>query len=77
MQVLLPRPLSSRVAALLSVAASLGAVAAFAQDGANPAAAPAGVYTSTQAERGKSLFVTSCGNCHGVDFKVRPIGRRP
>ena len=32
----------------------------------------AGVYTSTQAERGKGLFVTSCGNCHGVDFKGAP-----
>jgi mono/diheme cytochrome c family protein len=71
-QMLLRWPPLSPVVALLSVAASLGGVAAFAQEGAPATAAPAGVYTSTQAERGKGLFVTSCGNCHGVDFKGAP-----
>ncbi|MEP7309847.1 MAG: cytochrome c [Acidobacteriota bacterium] len=28
-----------------------------------------GVYTRAQAERGKERFITSCGNCHGVDLK--------
>ncbi len=65
---LLSRPLSCWVIALL-VAAALAGVTVFAQGGANAGAAPAGVYTSTQAERGKDLFVNNCGNCHGVDFK--------
>jgi mono/diheme cytochrome c family protein len=51
------------------MAAPLAGVTALAQDGAKPAAAPAGVYTTAQAERGKDLFVNNCGNCHGVDFK--------
>jgi len=63
----LRRPLSCWVIAL-SVAAPLAGVTAFAQGGAKPAA-PAPVYTSAQAERGKDLFVNNCGNCHGVDFK--------
>lgn len=62
---LLRRSLSCRVI-VFSVAAALAGVTAVAQDGANAAA---GVYTSTQAERGKDLFVNNCGNCHGVDFK--------
>jgi mono/diheme cytochrome c family protein len=53
----------------LSVAAPLVGVTVFAQDAASPGAAPAGVYTSAQAERGKDLFINNCGNCHGVDFK--------
>lgn len=60
-----------RVVALLTVSGALSGVAAFAQDGANGPATP-GVYTSAQAERGKGLFITSCGNCHGVDFKGAP-----
>jgi len=28
-----------------------------------------GVYTGAQAERGKERFITSCGNCHGIDLK--------
>ena len=36
---------------------------------AAPGAAAVGVYTRAQAERGKERFVTSCGNCHGVDLK--------
>ncbi len=67
---LLHRPVSGTVVTLLSVAAMLGAAAAFGQDRVGgPASSPAGVYTATQAERGKGLFVTSCGNCHGVDFQ--------
>jgi mono/diheme cytochrome c family protein len=31
--------------------------------------APVGAYTGAQAERGKGRFVTSCGNCHGIDLK--------
>jgi mono/diheme cytochrome c family protein len=31
--------------------------------------APVGAYTGAQAERGKARFVTSCGNCHGIDLK--------
>lgn len=63
---------SCRVVALLTVAGAVSGMAAFAQNVANGATAPAGVYTSAQAERGKGLFVTSCGNCHGVDFKGAP-----
>ena len=65
---LLRRSLSCWGIALL-VAVALAGVTAFAQDGAKAGAAPAGVYTSTQAERGKDQFVNNCGNCHGVDFK--------
>ena len=68
---LLSRPFSCWVIALL-VAAPLAGVTTFAQDGANAGAKPAGVYTATQAERGKDLFVNNCGNCHGVDFKGAP-----
>lgn len=64
----LRRPVSCQVIAF-SVAAALAGVTAVAQDGANAGAGTAGVYTSTQAERGKDLFVNNCGNCHGVDFK--------
>jgi len=64
---LLRRSLSSGVIALPAAALFAG-VTVFAQGGAKPAA-PAGVYTSAQAERGKDLFINTCGNCHGVDFK--------
>jgi mono/diheme cytochrome c family protein len=53
--------------ALLSTAVWTGATTVRAQDGP-AAAAPAGVFTAGQAERGKTLFINSCGNCHGVDF---------
>ena len=62
-----PRPSSSWVVAL-PVAAAIAGVTVSAQNGANAPAAPAGVYTPAQAERGKNLFINSCGNCHGVDF---------
>ncbi len=62
------RPFSWWVTAF-PVAALLSGVTTFAQDGAKAGAAPNGVYTTTQAERGKDLFVNNCGNCHGVDFK--------
>jgi mono/diheme cytochrome c family protein len=60
---------------LLSVCALIGGLCsetlqAQAGKAAAPDTAPAvGVYTGAQAERGKGRFVTSCGNCHGVDLK--------
>jgi mono/diheme cytochrome c family protein len=61
---------------LFSVAAlSAGLCSQILQAQAGGAAAPGttapavGVYTGAQAERGKGRFVTSCGNCHGVDLK--------
>jgi mono/diheme cytochrome c family protein len=60
---------------LISVGGLSGALwspTLLAQRGRGAAAASAalvGAYTGTQAERGKGRFVTSCGNCHGVDLK--------
>jgi len=39
-----------------------------------------GVYTDTQAERGRTLYMQNCGRCHGADlsgtFEIPPlIGR--
>jgi mono/diheme cytochrome c family protein len=45
------------------------AASAFAQDAGNSSPAAQRVYTAAQAERGKALFLTSCGNCHGEDLK--------
>jgi len=58
------------VLTLMSVLALVGGTSretAAAQAG--DAKTPSGVYTGAQAERGKVRFLTSCGNCHGVDLK--------
>jgi len=60
---------SLRMLAVMCVMTVGVAASAFAQDSGNSAPAANRVYTSAQAERGKALFLTSCGNCHGEDLK--------
>src|SRR5262245_21215578 len=68
---LMVRQLPSRrnVFAVMSVVMLGIAAAPSAQDVGNGAAPASRVYTSAQADRGKALFLTSCGNCHGEDLK--------
>jgi mono/diheme cytochrome c family protein len=55
--------------ALICAAALLAATAAAQGRDSTTAAPVVGAYTGAQAERGKARFITSCGNCHGVDLK--------
>jgi len=56
----------------LLTAVAMSAVAAAAQNPIPPI--ERGVYTQTQAERGKSSYATHCAECHGADLEGTSFG---